>query len=92
MVFILVGLFLNFVLESRNKFSACELYVLRKFCAKTRGGHAVVLNDVHFDVVLSDFILPPKGHLFAKHTNVETFYKMGFPKKQKIKDVLFCAW
>uniref|UniRef100_A0AC34FFY3 TFIIH C1-like domain-containing protein n=1 Tax=Panagrolaimus sp. ES5 TaxID=591445 RepID=A0AC34FFY3_9BILA len=70
---------------------ACELYVLRKFCAKTRGGHAVVLNDVHFEVVLSDFILPPKGHLFAKHANVETFYKMGFPKKQKVRDVLFCA-
>uniref|UniRef100_A0AC35FXY9 General transcription factor IIH subunit n=1 Tax=Panagrolaimus sp. PS1159 TaxID=55785 RepID=A0AC35FXY9_9BILA len=70
---------------------ACELYVLRKFCAKTRGGHAVVLNDVHFEVVLSDYILPPKGHLFAKHTNVETYYKMGFPKKQKVKDVLFCA-
>uniref|UniRef100_A0A7E4V1Q0 General transcription factor IIH subunit n=1 Tax=Panagrellus redivivus TaxID=6233 RepID=A0A7E4V1Q0_PANRE len=70
---------------------ACELYVLRKFCSKTRGLHGVVLNDVHFDVVLGDIVVPPKGHLFAKQTHVETFYKMGFPKKERITDVLFCA-
>uniref|UniRef100_A0AC34QCV4 General transcription factor IIH subunit n=1 Tax=Panagrolaimus sp. JU765 TaxID=591449 RepID=A0AC34QCV4_9BILA len=70
---------------------ACELYVLRKFCAKTRGSHFVVLNDVHYDVVLNELVIPPKEHLFAKQSRIETFYRMGFPKKERIVDPIFCA-
>lgn len=52
----------------------------------------MVLNDVHFDVVLNELVIPPKEHLFAKQSGVETFYRMGFPKKEKITDSILCAW
>uniref|UniRef100_A0A0N5AMW4 General transcription factor IIH subunit n=1 Tax=Syphacia muris TaxID=451379 RepID=A0A0N5AMW4_9BILA len=63
-----------------------EVFVYKKLATTTSGRYDVVLDKPHLEVLLSEYINPPKAG-----KNFETsVVRMGFPSRQNIVEPTFC--
>ncbi|TKR76736.1 hypothetical protein L596_017836 [Steinernema carpocapsae] len=64
-----------------------EMYVCKRLCAMTGGRHDVILDQSHFDLILTDHVHPPKVNKELDSNLI----RMGFPPHQVVTRAMFCA-
>lgn len=64
-----------------------ELFVCKKLCSTTGGRYAVVLDESHFDILVSDHVPPPPSKKGAEYNAI----RAGFPSRVTVKTPSFCA-
>ncbi|VDN02731.1 unnamed protein product [Thelazia callipaeda] len=65
-----------------------EVFVFKKLSSTTSGQHDVVLDNIHFEIVLNEHTIPPPFN-----RNVESsVVRMGFPVHESIDFPSFCLW
>ncbi|KAK0415241.1 hypothetical protein QR680_011845 [Steinernema hermaphroditum] len=64
-----------------------EMYVCKRLCAMTGGRHDVILDQGHFDMIMTDHVHPPKVNKELDGNLV----RMGFPPHEVIRTAMFCA-
>ncbi|KAI1728965.1 ssl1-like domain-containing protein [Ditylenchus destructor] len=65
---------------------SAETFVCKKLCSTTSGKYSVILDENHFDILLSDHIQPP----VAARDQEASIVRMGFPQRSTIQTPSFC--